>query len=57
MQRIDKENILALGYKDWIDKIESNNENHPEYSSKHEYYLDIVAICYGFKKAYALIQK
>ncbi|MCW3110200.1 MAG: hypothetical protein JWQ09_4706 [Segetibacter sp.] len=43
MQRIDKGNILALVYKDWIDKIESNNEDHPEYSSKHEFYLDIVA--------------
>lgn len=43
MQRIDKENILALNYKEWIDKIESNNEIHPGYSSKHEYYLDIVA--------------
>lgn len=43
MQRIDKGNILALVYKDWIDKIERNNENHPEYSSKHEYYFDVVA--------------
>jgi hypothetical protein len=43
MRRIDKENILALDYKEWIDKIESNSENHPDYSSKHEYYFDIVA--------------
>ena len=43
MQKINKENILALVYKEWIDKIESNNEDHPEYSSRHEYYLDIIA--------------
>lgn len=43
MRKINKEEILATSYKDWIDKLESENTNHPEYSSKHEFYLDVIA--------------
>ena len=36
--------MLAIAYKEWLDKIESENRDHPGYnSSSGEFYLDIVS--------------
>lgn len=44
MRRIDKNiPLLASVYKKWLDNLEETNANHPEYSSQHKFYVDVVA--------------
>jgi len=43
MKKLDKNKILAASYKTWLDKLEQDNEAHPVYNSRHEFYLDVVA--------------
>ncbi|MCU0288257.1 MAG: hypothetical protein MUF15_17910 [Acidobacteria bacterium] len=39
MRRINKTCILSTGYKDWVDKMDRDNLEHPE---KSRYRLDVV---------------
>src|SRR4051812_3748199 len=34
--------MLSLTYKQWHDAMEATGENHPPYTSAHQYYLDVV---------------
>lgn len=44
MRKLNKdEKILAKKYKAWLDRLETDGKDHPEYSSKHEFYIDVVA--------------
>ncbi len=43
MRKLDKTKILASSYKAWHDKLEQEAQDHPEYSSRHRFYVDVVA--------------
>lgn len=34
---------MATKYKEWLDKIEEDGKNHPDYDSQHRFYIDVVA--------------
>jgi len=45
MRKLDKTKILSTVYHDWLESLESSNQNHPKYTSskiKKEFYHDIV---------------
>lgn len=35
--------MFATAYKEWLDKLELEGKNHPEYKSSNEFYIDVVA--------------
>jgi hypothetical protein len=44
MRKLDKSKILATAYKNWLDKLEGGEIDHPSYNSSNgDFYLDIVA--------------
>jgi hypothetical protein len=42
MRKIDKSTILATEYASKVAELDSNNEVHPDYSSRHPYYMDVL---------------
>lgn len=43
MRKLDKTKILSTAYKAWQDKLEHELQDHPTYTSKHEFYIDVIA--------------
>jgi hypothetical protein len=42
MRKIDKSEILATEYAQWVAGFDKNNQDHPKYSSSHKYYKDVL---------------
>ena len=42
MRKIDKSKILSTVYKKWEEALENNQEDHPQYESKHRFYTDVI---------------
>jgi hypothetical protein len=43
MRKIDKDLTLATAYKKWLQELNKDGKDHPEYSSANKFYKDIVA--------------
>jgi len=43
MRKIEKDLVLATAYKKWLDSLNKAGKDHPDYTSAHKYYNDIVA--------------
>lgn len=43
MRKLDKTKVLATAYKEWLNNLEQEQKNHPEYKSSNEFYIDVVA--------------
>ncbi|MCP4155837.1 MAG: hypothetical protein GY757_49385 [bacterium] len=42
MRRIDKKTILSTCYKEWVDKLDRDQELHPDRDECGKYYLDVL---------------